>query len=378
MTICLVSQEYPVETDFGGISTYNYYLSNGLIKYGADVYVVCRSYIRNSFKIVDKIIIIRIYENDEILYRKKVAEAIKNIHETTKIDVIESPEWQADLFEYYKMYKDTLKIPVVIKLHTPYFVWKKYNKSNTTLYSDQIELWEKHIICNANGVISCSDSLKNIVANEYKIPASQILTLPNMIDINEEGEHFKYTRIKDSIFYIGSLEERKGVLVLAAVFKKIKSIIPSASIYFVGRDTTRNCKNVSTKDYIKCILDGVQDVNFVEHVDNSEVSEYMKQSNVMVFPSLYENFPYVVLEAMKYGCAIVGSSNGGMQEMINDNINGMLYTPPSEKSLEEKILKILGNDEFADTVRVNALVKVKDFSMENIIPKQISYYNELI
>lgn len=74
----------------------------------------------------------------------------------------------------------------------------------------------------------------------------------------------------------------------------------------------------------------------------------MLKANVVVFPSLYENFPYVVLEAMNCGCAIVGSQNGGMKEMIEEIVSGLLYNPPFVHLLSDNIIKVLLNEWFTD------------------------------
>lgn len=376
MRICLVSQEYPNETDFGGIATYNYYLSKGLIKYNINVIVICRSYIKNSYHI-DKngIEIYRIYCNDDTEYRKKISQLILKLNKYKTIDLIESPEWKADLYDFISNNKYETNIPIVIKLHTPYFVWKKYNDINQT--NNDIEKIERETICLSDGLSSCSNSLKSIIVNEYNIKPSKITVIPNMIDVDKNSDN-NIVRTKNSIYYIGSLEQRKGVFLLAESFKLIKKLIPSASLYFIGRDTKRNSKNISTKYCIETILDGLSDYYFIEHVPNQEITNYMKTAHVIVYPSLYENFPYVILEAMLNGCAIIGSDNGGVPEMIKNNISGLLYSPPSVESLTEKLLKVLLNNNTTNNLRHNALKEVEKFSIDNIIPLQIKYYNEII
>lgn len=220
--------------------------------------------------------------------------------------------------------------------------------------------------------------LKEIVSKEYNISCSEIETIPNMIEIKDFVCNLKHPQKDRSILYIGSLEERKGVLVLAEAYKKIKEIIPSASIYFIGRDTNRNHKGISTQKYIGHILKECSNVHFIPHIPNDKVFEYMVKANVVVFPSLYENFPYVVLEAMNCGCAIVGSQNGGMKEIIEENVSGLLYNPPFVHSLSDNIIKVLLNDRLADDLGKNATQHIRKFSTQNIIKKQIDYYKRII
>lgn len=220
MNICLVSQEYPEETDFGGIATYMRYLSKGLSKNNI-VYVIARSYIENQRYSDNNVKIIRICETNEWEYRVKVAEVLSEIVESVHIDIIETPEWGADMIAFYERYRSRYKVPIVVKLHTPYFVWRKYNNASS---NSLIENWEKRIVCEADGVFSCSEVLKHIVAERYGLDSCDIPVIHNMIDFEDNTQSAEIsTSISDDIIcYIGSLEERKGVFVLAEAFKKAK------------------------------------------------------------------------------------------------------------------------------------------------------------
>lgn len=376
LSVCLVSQEYPDETDYGGIATYMYYLSKALANCNNRVFVVCRSYTEDCAYQDNTIMIYRIRENDEYKYRHRVATMVAMLVKKEDIDIIESPEWGADLIEYYKQYKSELKVPVVIKLHTPYFVWKKYNRIIKSSYIPEIEEWEKEIVMKADGVFSCSNALRDIVSEEYNIDKSQIVTIPNLIETRSVITDKKSDR--EDIYYVGSLEQRKGVFILAEAFNIVKKQIPSARIFFVGRDTTRNEKNISTKDYIQEIIDDEESCNFIEHVPNDSVVKYMQKASVLVFPSLFENFPYVLLEAMKCQKPIIGSRNGGMKEMIDEGTSGMLYTPPNVVELANNIVEVLSDCEFAQRLGDNAKKRVSKFSIDNVIKFQKAYYMEVV
>lgn len=378
MNVCLVSQEYPYETDFGGIATYMGYLSKGLVNVGNKVFVICRSYKEDSINETNNLVVYRLKENNEHQYRVRVAETIKTISKSVKIDIIESPEWGADLIEYYRIYKEKLRIPVVIKLHTPYFVWKQYNYLQEGEVNKQIEYWEKKVICEADGVFSCSDDLKMIVSSKYGLDSKKIRTIPNMINVSARNLIEKDKFVPNAIYYIGSIEQRKGVLILAQAFNTIKKKIPNAKLFFVGRDTNRNDKNISTISYIKSIVEDEASVEFIEHVKNDFVVSYMELANVLVFPSLYENFPYVVLESMLCGKAIVCSRSGGMKEMLKENKESLFYTPEDAIELAGQIIRILTNKELCEKLGNEARKRVTQFEIDKVIHEQLKYYKEVV
>ena len=69
MKICLVHEEYPEETSFGGIATYQKNLAETLVKKGHEVTVVCRGLKENSEKLINGVRVIRLFvENTESIY----------------------------------------------------------------------------------------------------------------------------------------------------------------------------------------------------------------------------------------------------------------------------------------------------------------------
>lgn len=163
MKICLIHEEYPEETNFGGIATYQKRLSSNLVKKGHKVTVITRSLKDNQEYYEDGVKVIRIsnpLNNDNLEsytdYRLKVKEKIIELVNNNEIDIIETPDWGAETIFYMK----ERKIPIVIKLHTPLCVWQQFNKTglkddiNATMLD-----WEKECIFNADRVISCSNIL---------------------------------------------------------------------------------------------------------------------------------------------------------------------------------------------------------------------------
>ena len=75
------------------------------------------------------------------------------------------------------------------------------------------------------------------------------------------------------------------------------------------------------------------------------VHSYYRDCDVFVAPSRYESFGLILLEAMRYGKACVGSAIGGMQEVIRDGHDGILVTPGDSADLYNKISSLVRNVE---------------------------------
>jgi len=340
MKVCFVHEEYPEETNFGGIATYQKVTAEELVKQGHQVYVICRGLENDKQYIENGVNIYRIYVEktknqvrDYVRYRKRVSSLLKKLQDNNLIDIIEVPDWGAEsvLFEQYR------KLPIVVRLHTPLKVWLKYNRNNFGKITDLMLKWEDSMIKRANLVTCCSQALKNMIVDNFEINESQILVTPNSANITN---FYRDETIKkeNKLIFVGSLEERKGVIVLANALNIIFKKYPDLKIEFIGKDTDRNNENISTIQLVYKIVNQKykNNIKFIGQIPNYELNKYLNSSRVGIFPSLFDNFPYAVLEAMATGLHVVGSKNSGMVEMLNDDSS--IYETGNYKDLANKVL----------------------------------------
>jgi glycosyltransferase involved in cell wall biosynthesis len=107
--------------------------------------------------------------------------------------------------------------------------------------------------------------------------------------------------------------------------------------------------------------------------------EYYQQARLTIIPSLFENFPYTCLEAMSCGCPVIASRVGGLPEMIEEGISGLLFQPDDGEELAKKILLLLADPVRAENMGDEAARRVRQYySQEVIIPQVINVYRELV
>lgn len=379
MRICLVHEEYPEETNFGGIATYHKNLAEELVKIGHTVYVICRGLKQNKFYVQNGVFIHRIHvfetnkKKESIKYRKKISKILRYLQDNRLIDIIEVPDWGAEtiFFEKYR------KIPLIIRLHTPLKIWLKYNNNDFGENKNLLLKWEKKMLENNCYLSSCSNLLKKMIIDEFNINSNNVDVIYNPINTNNfymEKELVK----KNQIIFIGSLEERKGVLVFAKALNIIFKKYPKLKVVFIGKDTMRNNKNISSIKYIYKIVNNKYKNNliFLGQLKNSEINSYLNYSKIAVFPSLFDNFPYVVLETMLTGTHIVGSFNSGMREMLEDQDS--LYKAGDYKDLANKIIykyELCKKEKYD----LNNIKKVNlNFNSKKISEEMINFYERCI
>lgn len=169
MKICLVHEEYPKETNFGGIATYQKLIAEEYVKLGHEVYVICRGLKRDLEYVENGVYVKRIFVDNEedqvsnnIEYRNRVCNILKELQTENKIEIIEVPDWGAETI----FFEETRKIPIVVRLHTPLSVWLKYNKNNFGKVKKLLLNWENSMIKNADLITCCSNALKKIIVKD--------------------------------------------------------------------------------------------------------------------------------------------------------------------------------------------------------------------
>lgn len=380
MKIVLVHEEYPEETNFGGIATYQKNVAEEYVKMGNSVSVICRGLSRDNDYWENGVHIIRIFvpttknkKRDYILYRKRVSKELLKMQNHNMLDIIETPDWGAETI-YFESYR---KVPLVVRLHTPLKIWLKYNSNDFGMVKSLLLKWEDKLIRSADLVTCCSDALKQEFLKSF-LPLNQTIYVTpnpaNIVDFYYDSNVLK----KDYLLFVGSLEERKGVITLAKALNLVFAKYPNLRIRFIGKDTIRNCKNISTVKYIcnEVLPEYVNRLEFLGQLPNKQINFYLNESAVGIFPSLFDNFPYVVLEAMSTGLQIVGSRNSGMVEMLGDN--GAIYKSGDYADLANRIIA-----KYEEYIKIpvdnNQISRLHDlFSPNTVCTHMLSLYQQTL
>jgi len=392
MNICLVSREYPPATGWGGIGTYTYNLAHGLSAIGHRIHVISNgpngeSEYRDAYVHVHRITQKRfdikgLWRLEKYIpiptleYSYQVAMKINKLVNKYDIDIVEAPEWGAEAF----WYSFTKRTPLVIKLHTPMFLVGKLNMISPTINYRLVCWLEKMSALNADMLTSPSKALADIVVEKYHLQKNRVVVMPNPIDDDVFKPSPLYGAKNRSIMYVGRLEMRKGVHILADAISRLNGEFPNITFLFVGKDTNTSPTNGSMKNYILQKAGEGVNINFFDHVDRNQLAEYYQTAMFCVFPSLWENFPYTCLEAMACGMPVVASNTGGISEMIEDGVSGFLFKPGNVEDLYHKLKQLLKmSQQNLMKVGSEARSRIEDlYSRSNVAKESELFYHRII
>lgn len=154
-----------------------------------------------------------------------------------------------------------------------------------------------------------------------------------------------------NFLYVGSIEERKGLIYLIDALGIIKRQNPKIlfSLNVVGR--------IVQFKYYDCLLKRIKllgleaNVHFLGRISNEELEYCYQKAEIFTCPSLLEGYGIVFIEAMRHGIPIIAFNNTAMPYTIIDGVNGMLVDNKNSMDFAEKILLLTGNRELHERYR---------------------------
>lgn len=178
----------------------------------------------------------------------------------------------------------------------------------------------------------------------------------------------------DVILFTGRLIASKGIDRLIEAIPKVVATHRDAKFLFIGPGDAASYQT-------RLAEIGVPRRNFafLGYLDTRQrLADYYRTASIYVAPTLYENLPAGIIEAMASGTPVVASNVCGIPEAIQDGYNGVLIPPNSTRKLAEAICYLLENREERETMGKNARQTVEQgFSHRVNVPKILNVYNEI-
>jgi glycosyltransferase involved in cell wall biosynthesis len=120
-------------------------------------------------------------------------------------------------------------------------------------------------------------------------------------------------------------------------------------------------------------------VEFLDAIPHEKIADFLGETDICVFPSVWENSPNVCLEAMAAARGVIGSSAGGMAEMIETGRTGLLIPSRNPRAIADAILTLLRDPVRRIAMGIAAREHVaRAFSPDAIGPLQEASYRRAI
>jgi glycogen synthase len=172
---------------------------------------------------------------------------------------------------------------------------------------------------------------------------------------------------KPRVLFVGRLAPQKGVRALVAAAALLED--PSAQVLLVGDGPERAALERKAERI------GVGDrVRFLGFFAHERLPAAMAHADLLVLPSIYEELGTVLLEAMWAGLPIVASRTGGIPDVIEDGVNGLLVPPGEPDALARAIDRVLADRALAYRLSEGAQQRGKDYDWEVLAGRVLQVY----
>jgi glycosyltransferase involved in cell wall biosynthesis len=212
----------------------------------------------------------------------------------------------------------------------------------------------------ADEVICLSDAIVRRVVEQY--PSLRPKVIPSahaaLAGTGHERDTIRQRYAgKTIVGHIGALVQRhKGQRTIIDAARLLAHTHPEYAFVLVGGGEDEALLREESS--------GLDNIDFAGDVSN--VANYLAAFDLFVFPSLHEGLGSSLLDAMSFGLPIVASNVGGISEIVEDGVNGILIAPKDSAALVDAVRRIAGDTELRDSMRDANLRKAAEFNADRM------------
>lgn len=396
MRICLVSRE--MAPFWGaGIGTYVASMARAWASGGHEVHVLGvndpeavskgpRLFAGVRFHEVDPLSEI----DDRVLWRSDVARRAQQVRRTLlrlnaahRFDYVEFPEYFAEGALAIRGSRTLGELPGVtlgVRLHSPDRLCRELNADPVLgfnrLLTDRLEM---ESIVGADVVISPTSALLGWCDGAIGALGAAARGHRAVVPYPFDGAEFARSCGLDGappaltpttldtppeILYFGRLERRKGVDLLIDAFCDMVASGARCTLRLIGSDTRTGPGATSMREHLVMRLSNEARgrVTFEDRRPRAELGALVRNAahsgGVCCFPSRWENFPNVVLEAMSLGAPVVCADGSGMAEIVENGRSGLLFRAGDIDSLAGALAGAIGDRSLRERIGPGAIARV--------------------
>jgi len=359
LRIGIYSNQYPGlpgTNTVGGIGTYTRSLAAALVRLGHSVHVLTQSDAEAHFEI-DGVNVHCIQQRYLPILERwvpgardawRVSAAARKLSQDYALDIFEFPNWEG----CGRFFKLSPAPPMVVRCHTSFAEIVDIENEKKT-HAVRYACNRERLACrNANALYVSTAAHRRHMAAELGVAEESISILPLGIpDVTSplapNARKPRPIRTPRTVVFLGRLEKRKGTLPLIRAIPEIVRRVPDFRLVFIGRDRPHAPGGITHSEYFASSFPAAfqKHVIFAGGLPDDEVEQWFADSAALVAPSLYESFGLIFIEAMRWSLPVIGARTGGIPEVVEDGVNGLLTASNSESEIAQAVVALLTNED---------------------------------
>ena len=267
-------------------------------------------------------------------------------------DILQVQEYdQITSWKYYACYKDK---PVVI-YHGPYY--DDFNRG----YNLKCKVFDNTFLKIKSGKDTLCFAKSNAAAEFLRNKGfEKVVPIGVGLDTENFSDYSPINTISDKfeLLYVGKIEPRRNPYLLLDILHRLSDKYDDIHMTIIGSGEKEYIEKwkMAAERYIE---QGV--LTYIEKMSQTELRNVYKNSDLMIFPSNYEIFGMVILEAMYFDLPVVSSDNGGSDTLITDGVDGVIINEFDSDTWVNTISKL--HDDTKEYNKIKKNLTLKDHSV---------------
>ncbi|MCA9413275.1 MAG: glycosyltransferase family 4 protein [Candidatus Omnitrophica bacterium] len=258
-------------------------------------------------------------------------------------------------------------VPVFITPHGPTDIMRKERIRS----HPKLEQRLRRGLQEAAGITAISKNIFKEIVSVGGFTEEKVHIVPNGVSLGDFKEVEPFVGDQPYVLAMGRMVAQKGFDQLLAAFAEIADKVPDLQLYMAGEGILR-------RDYEKMTRQlGLEErVHFLGLVQGAQKIAFLKGARFFVCPSRFEPFGIVVLEALAAGIPVIANRVGGIPDIIENNVHGLLVDAESTVELGKAIMDLYKSPRACKEMSVNALERASEFDWMNVTKRYLEVYEK--
>jgi glycosyltransferase involved in cell wall biosynthesis len=273
--------------------------------------------------------------------------------------------------------------PLVIRLHGSDYVFRKYTGEPMTLGTRGNHLLERYAWRQAQALTAPSHFQAIETAYTLDRYSKKITVIPNPIapeiltEATRSVESMTGSQPAVDVLYTGRLAPVKGIRPLLQAARQVKEAMPQTKFVLIGPWQLPE-KPDQVIPILKNKLNG-SNICWINHLPWHNLISWYRQAKIFVMPSYYETFGISAIEAMAFGMPVVGTTAGGLPEVVEDGVTGLLVPPGDPQGLAEAVIQLLRDPDLRRRMGEAGRERVSsEFTVDRVVDQTLAVYERVI
>lgn len=260
--------------------------------------------------------------------------------------------------------------PAVLTIHGNLRLVAKLHQARVLSFLGIQSRLEQYVLPKFRGVVCITNYTRDAVIKDAK----RTWLLPNAVD----EKFFEVTRAvplgPKRLLVVGNIDARKNQLALIRALDGA-SFLNDIEVRFFGGDSAP----MGYGQEFKTAIAGKKWYHFGGFLNRTQLREEFSQASGLILPSLEDNCPMVVLEAMAARVPVAAANVGGVPDLVEDGLTGLLMNPTERTSMKQTIERLVKDEDGAVALAKNARKRAEERFRPSIIAKRhIDIYREAL